>query len=351
MHIALFAPYSKGPTRGNIITVQRIARNLTLHGISTCIIPLDSLSKQEISQQLAANPPSVIHAFHAFHAGPLAKEIAQERAIPYVVSITGSDLFDPDLRDHPATHGALIEAAAVSCFDQIIAQQLTLHFPAITDRLSVIPQGVEPLVCSIPFARPEHAFITLLPAALRPAKGVLEAIDALAPLAAADTRLQLWLAGGELDTGYGDRVRQRIAGENWIRVYGEVPHEQMGAFYAASDLVLNSSLFEGGMANTLLEAMACAKPIIASDIPGNRSLLQTGGCGWLYSSPQELQNLVYHLLADSSQLGSIGYAAQQYVLQHFSLSQETEAFSRLYQTIIQNHTLPAIAVKPCENPA
>lgn len=349
MHIALFAPYSKGPTRGNIITVQRIARNLTLHGISTCTIPLDSLSKQKISQQLAANPPSLIHAFHAFHAGPLAKEIAQELAIPYVVSITGSDLFDPDLRDHPATHTALNKAAAVSCFDRIIAQQLALHFPAITDRLVIIPQGVGPLGCPVPIARPENSCIILLPAALRPAKGILEAIDALTPVAAADTRLQLWLAGGKLDTDYSNRVRQRIAGKSWIRVFGEVPHEQMGALYAASDLVLNSSLFEGGMANTLLEAMACAKPVIASDIPGNRSLLQTDGCGWLYSSPQELQNIVYHLLADHSQLRSVGHAAQQYVLQHFSPRQETEAFAKLYQTIIQKHTLPASAVKPCEN--
>lgn len=350
MHIVLFAPYSKGPTRGNIITVQRIARNLTLHGISTCIIPLDSLNKKEISQQLTDSPPNLIHAFHAFHAGPLAKEIAQELAIPYVVSITGSDLFDPDLRDHPATHTALNEAAAVSCFDRIIAQQLALHFPAIKDRLAIIPQGVEPLGCPVPITRPENSCIILLPAAMRPAKGVIEAIDALAPVAAADTRLQLWLAGGELDTDYSNRFRQRIASESWIRVYGEVPHEQMGTLYAASDLVLNSSLFEGGMANTLLEAMACAKPVIASDIPGNRSLLQTGKYGWLYSSPQELQNVVYHLLADRSQLRSVGHAAQQYVLQHYSLRKEAEAFARLYQTTIQNHTLPVITVKPCENP-
>jgi len=349
MHIALFAPYSQGPIRGNIITVKRIARNLALHGVSTCIIPLDSLSKQEISQQLNATPPNLIHAFHAFHAGPLAREIAQESGIPYVISITGSDLFDADLRDHPATHDALNEAAAVCCFDQIIAQQLTSHFPAIADRLVIIPQGVEPLTCSTPVTRPENSFIALLPAALRPAKGILEAIDALAPVAATDARLRLWLVGGALDTSYGDRIRQRIDGESWISLYGELPHEQMGALYAASDLVLNSSLFEGGMANTLLEAMAYAKPVIASNIPGNRSLLQTGACGWLYSNQLELQNIIHRLLTDSSQLDSVGYAAQQYVLQHFSPKQEAAAFAKLYQGIMQPPALSDITVKPYEN--
>jgi len=334
MHIALFAPYSCGPIRGNIVTVHRIAQNLALHGITTSIIPLDTLNTQEINQQLADTPPTLIHAFHAFHAGPIAREIAKKSGAPYIISITGSDLFEPSMRDHPATLKALEEAVATCCFDDLIAIQLRLHFTAIADRISVIPQGVEPLTCHTPAPRPRDAFILLLPAALRPAKGILEAIDALTPLAAVNSRLQLWLVGGELNEDYGNLVRQRIDGESWIKLYGEVPHEQMGAFFASSDAVLNNSFFEGGMANTLLEAMACAKTVIASDIPGNRSLLQHGKTGWLFSDKTELRQMVHTLMQQPDLQKIVGRAAQEFILKNFSPKLEASALLELYRKLL-----------------
>ena len=44
MRIALISPYSIGPTRGNIITVQRISNFLNKEGVTTVIIAVDNLS-------------------------------------------------------------------------------------------------------------------------------------------------------------------------------------------------------------------------------------------------------------------------------------------------------------------
>ena len=46
-------------------------------------------------------------------------------------------------------------------------------------------------------------------------------------------------------------------------------------WYPKFDLFLNASVYEG-MCNTLLEAMACGLPLIASRVPGNQAWLRDG---------------------------------------------------------------------------
>lgn len=52
--------------------------------------------------------------------------------------------------------------------------------------------------------------------------------------------------------------------------------------YAAMDVLLSPSLWEG-MPNAVLEAMACARPVLASDAGGHRDLILPGETGWVLS--------------------------------------------------------------------
>ena len=66
-----------------------------------------------------------------------------------------------------------------------------------------------------------------------------------------------------------------------------------------SDLYLNTSLYEG-MPLTLLEAMASGLPIIASDAPGNRELVEGGVNGYRapLNDPKEFARLIAQALSD-----------------------------------------------------
>lgn len=334
MHIALLAPFSSGPIRGNIITAQRIARHLQQQGLQAELLPLDQIDQPELERRLIDHRPDLLHAFHAFYAAPLAREMAQRYGIPYLVTITGSDLFDPQFRDHPATRLALTEAQAVICFDATVAGHLRRTLDLTTATIAIIPQGVEIFAPPPPSLPAADTFTILLPAALRPAKGVVEAIDALTPLAADDKRLRLKLAGGDLDQEYSRRVALKARVLDWVELLGEVPHGEMGALYASCDVVLNSSHFEGGMANSLLEAMAWARPVVASDVPGNRSLIRDGVTGLLYRGSADLQDKLRQLMQQPDRCAAIGRAAHDYVVSKFSAEQEATALVDLYRRIL-----------------
>jgi glycosyltransferase involved in cell wall biosynthesis len=290
--------------------------------------------RYERLQQLATSPPELLHAFHAFHAGPVARQAAHELQIPYIITLTGSDLFDPTLRDHQETRQAIHDAAAITCFDPLVAELADQTFPLITDKLVVVPQGVEPFPDYPATTRTDNEFIILLPSALRPVKGIDFAMSQLAPLLVDLPNLQLWVVGGVLDTEYATTIRAQASELSWVHLRGEVPHKAMGQLYAAADLVLNSSLFEGGMANALLEAMIMAKPVLARDVPGNRSLIRHKETGWLFQDGDTLRELVRSITQQPRQRENVGRAAQEYVIKQFSPAAEATALVDLYTRLI-----------------
>lgn len=334
MHIALFCPFTQGPTRGNITSVQRIARHLQLSGNQVDLIPLDAPDRSLCLQRLIAAPPDLLHAFHAFHAGPITRSMAHTLGVPYLITLTGSDLFDPALRDHPETLLALNDATSITCFDHLVAELATQTFPRVAGKLVVIPQGVEPFVVPVAAERTAVSFCILLPAALRPVKGIDYAITHLAPLAAERPELRLWIAGGSLDDTYTEAIERQAAGLPWVKLLGEIPHQEMGTLYAVADLVLNSSQFEGGMANALLEAMAMAKPVLARDVPGNRSLIHHGRTGWLYRDGSDLCNQTRQLMDDPALRDTVARQARQHVLTQYSPQQEADLLIRLYHSLL-----------------
>src|SRR4051812_31195663 len=56
--------------------------------------------------------------------------------------------------------------------------------------------------------------------------------------------------------------------------------------------------FRRGMANSLLEAMSCGRPVLAADIPGNRSIVEEGVNGFLYLGEKDFLQKARRLAAD-----------------------------------------------------
>ena len=59
-----------------------------------------------------------------------------------------------------------------------------------------------------------------------------------------------------------------------------------------ADVVLNSSASEGGMANSVLEALAVGRAVLAADIPGNCSVIEHGVTGFHASTPAQMRAIL-----------------------------------------------------------
>lgn len=124
-------------------------------------------------------------------------------------------------------------------------------------------------------------------------------------------------------TGLGDRV-----------VFTErVDNSQMPYYYNCADIVLMPTLTVEGLPFVLLEAMSCARPVIASRIGGIGEVISDGENGLLVE-PGNLRasvDAVMRLVNDNVLSACLGEAARVTILADFSLNQMVDRTLRVME--------------------
>ncbi len=112
-------------------------------------------------------------------------------------------------------------------------------------------------------------------------------------------------------------------------------------FLAISDIIVSPTLFEG-LSNSLMEAMAAGKPVITTDIPENRTLIQSDINGILVQpkNAQALTDAQKDLLEDPQKAANLGMAARLTIHKFFTIEktiqQLDQVFLSLYKTTARN---------------
>jgi hypothetical protein len=135
---------------------------------------------------------------------------------------------------------------------------------------------------------------------IRPVKAPRAVLPAFDRVVLAEPRVRLLYAGPVLDAAEGAALTAALARRPWARHIGMVPHAEMPGLLALTDVVLNSSISEGGMANSILEGMAFGRPVLVSDIPGNRGLVEHGVNGLRFTTDDELAGAALLLARDAT---------------------------------------------------
>lgn len=142
---------------------------------------------------------------------------------------------------------------------------------------------------------------------------------------------------------------QRVALLSRSRTLGIAEHvhllgrrDDVAQIMAASDLFVLPSRWEG-MSNALLEAMASAKPVVATAVEGVEEVLgplaeqQTVG-------PQDTQGFVAKclaLLADKNRAGLLGTQNQARIAEHFTLAGAVSGYEALYTALLERQSAAA----------
>lgn len=329
MRIALVTPYYLPSTRGNAVTVRRIEQQLQQLGCRVAVFSLETATAEAIAAAARGFAPDIVHAFHAVHCGRLAAVLAAENRTPYIITMTGTDMY---LRDEDATAGlaALGDAAALVFFAPEVQQSFLRAHGELTVPTSVIPQGVV-LPDSFGDEAAETAVCNFfLPAGVRAVKNLLFPFPPLAELQRRHPETRLVLAGGVIEPAYAARLLEAVAAHPFSSWLGEVAFAEMPQLYQAAHIVVNSSLAEGGMANSLLEGMAYGKPLLAAAVEGNRSLVRDGENGFLYDDAGDFLKKAELLLLDRELRRRMGAAGRAFVSRHCLPRQEAESYLQLY---------------------
>jgi glycosyltransferase involved in cell wall biosynthesis len=342
MPVAVLAPFVLPAVRGNAITVQRIVSGLRERDVDVGLWDLATSSEPAVTAGVEAARPAVIHAFHALRTGPLALRLARRLEVPLVVTLTGTDanheLLDPD--NAPHVRRVLEGASTVTAFDASIVEHVASILPDLRSRLVVVPQAVrfgpeEPFDLAGRWPLPADRVLFLLPAGIRPVKAPLSPLAAFDRLVAADPRVRLLYAGPVLDRAEGDALVAALRDRPWARHVGAVSHGQMPSLLGQADVVINSSVSEGGMANSVLEAMALGRAVLVADIPGNRALVEHEVTGLRYRSTDELEMAARRLARDPTLRARLGGRARIYVEHEFPPSLEIDRYLAVYRRLVR----------------
>jgi glycosyltransferase involved in cell wall biosynthesis len=335
--VALLTPFAFPSVRGNAITVERIARGLAGRGVDLVVHDLSVLSESAIEREMAALRPVLLHAFHAYRAGPLARRLAERAGIPLVVTMTGTDA-NHDLLDPAralAVRSVLAAAGRITVFHDTLAARVGRALPGVAARIVVVPQSVsfEREDAAPPPPAPGRGPTLLFPAGVRMVKNPRFPLPALDAVAERHPGLTLQYVGPVLDAAEGEALFRDLSGRPWARYLGSVPHHRMRALVAAADIVLNCSISEGGMANSVLEALALGRAVLASDIEGNRSLIEDGVTGLLFSTAEEFAERVERLLDDPALRRRLGETGRALVESRFPAARELDGYLDVYESL------------------
>lgn len=170
-------------------------------------------------------------------------------------------------------------------------------------------------------------------------KGHRYLIDAAPSVVARFPDARFLLVGeGELRHSLEHQVESRGLSEHihFLGVWDDVPE-----LLAACDLWVLPSLWEG-LSVALLEAMAAAKPIVATSVSGTAQVMASGVTGLLVppGDSQMLASAIVQLLADPAGAREMGMAAREHVRAHFSAEKQAAEHLALYHRLLHGAAKP-----------
>ena len=146
----------------------------------------------------------------------------------------------------------------------------------------------------------------------------------------------LVVGDGDLRPDYQRRVTQLGLGPR-VRFAGRVADADLPACYGAADVVVLPSVTRGeAFGVVLLEAMASARPVIASDLPGVRTVVRGTGGGRLTppGDAPALAGAIATLTADPALRRTLGRAGRQAVVERYAWPAIGRRLEATYQAVL-----------------
>lgn len=169
-------------------------------------------------------------------------------------------------------------------------------------------------------------------------KGVTYFLDMAALVAPRDARVVFLVSGDGVLRPALEEHAERLGIRDRVVFVGWQP--EAPKVFAAMDVFVMPSTFEGGP-TTILEAMAMAKPVVASSVGMVPEVIVDGETGLIVppADPSALASAVIRLLGDETLRTCLGRHAREHALASFSIDRMVERYLEVFADAISQRGL------------
>jgi glycosyltransferase involved in cell wall biosynthesis len=280
-------------------------------------------------ERLGGRRVRAVHAYFAHEPAEVAIEVARRLGVPYGFSVHARDVrkVAPE-RLAQQVRGA---ACVIACNADVVSE-----LPAEGERVHLVPHGVDlKRFRATPPPRRDGPAVVLAVGRLVPKKGFDVLVEAAARIND-PFRLRIVGEGPERDGLAG--LISSAGLERRVELCGPRPHAELPGEYAAADVAVAPSVVDptgdrDGLPNVVLEAMACARPVVASDLAGIASAVIPDESGLLVpgGDPAALAAAIETLLREPELRRRFGERARERVERQFDLASCARRFRRVVE--------------------
>jgi glycosyltransferase involved in cell wall biosynthesis len=179
----------------------------------------------------------------------------------------------------------------------------------------------------------------------RPEKNLPLLLEAVSSLAALFPKIHLLLAGGGSEE---ERIRELA---DHLRITNKLTllpsQNNILTVLENIDIFVLPSTTEA-LSNSLMEAMACGRPVIASSVGGTPELIRHEQNGLLFESGNvaDLNRQITKLVSDPGLRQQFGDAARKKMIERFSIEQSARRMAEIYEELLEQKDVNAVRARP-----
>jgi glycosyltransferase involved in cell wall biosynthesis len=203
-------------------------------------------------------------------------------------------------------------------------------------RTTTIPEGVDTAEFERQYPRPsyfpDHRKVVLCVGRLAQYKGLEHVLMAVKRIEAGLPDLFLMIVGENWGARQGlEKLSRDLGLKEKVTFTGQIPRTELLGIYQASDLCVNASQYEG-FGISLVEAMACAKPVISTPTGVAADLTHLIPT-FSYGDVTLLAANILRILKDEKEARDLGLALRRLVEERYSWDRNLIRIMDLYRKV------------------
>lgn len=234
-----------------------------------------------------------------------------------------------------------------SIFEKAASTQLD-HIVTATDDIGLRFSGNKtttinnyPIVTTMPAKRPAASdhFLSVMAGSLSGDYGIINLVEAVKSVNAKHS-LELRLIGKFQDDAFENRLRKLVAGCNNMQIMPWLPQKEVFDMFAEADIgvivyqpVPNNI---NSQPNKLFEYMMFSLPVVASDFPLWKRIVEGNGCGVTVdpTDPVKIAQAIEYILENPEIAGRWGENGRKAVLEKYNWDNESVKLLHVYRGLL-----------------